>query len=75
MYIPEEMLPKITVSHNGKPQLPSTKGERWLGGGTTPETKAQHYFAEALQKLALAKYWAEYPTTPAEYDEDEEPLF
>jgi hypothetical protein len=53
MYIPEEILPKVTDG-----RLPSTVGERWLGESEAA-TKAEHYFNEGLQKLALAKYWAE----------------
>ena len=56
MYIPEEMLPKITTNSSGTdPKLPPEYNRRL--GDLSAATKAENYFDEALRKLALARYW------------------
>lgn len=61
MYIPDEMLPKITVGGDGRPRLPSKPNLREVKH-MGHEDKARHYLEEALDKLALAKFYADKPT-------------
>jgi hypothetical protein len=57
--IPEEHLPTLTYLPGSTiPRLPALP-TRGIGGCDGAASKAEFYYMEALQKLALAKYWAE----------------
>jgi len=57
--IPVAHLPELTIAPNGtKTKLPARPGPG-LYGDTTPRERAEHYYQEAMDKLALAMYWME----------------